>query len=357
MARIDALFRKMKELGGSDLHVSTGLPAIVRAHGKMVPVTPRPLTAEETRALLDEILDEGQQRTLHDVRDLDCAYAIAGLARFRCNMFYQHRGPAGVFRLIPERVIPLEELKPPAAVKTLAELERGLVLVTGPTGSGKSTTLAAMIDHINRSRRMHILTIEDPIEFVHENKLSLLTQRQVGLHAESFAAALRVASRENPDVILVGELRDIETMRLAISAASFGLLVYATLHTNSATKTVDRIINAFADEERAQVRSMLAESLMGVVAQQLLRTTDGKGRVAAHEILIGSPALSNLVREGKTTQILNLIQAGTGIGMCTMDQGLMRLVKEKAIAPDIALEKAEDKEAFRAMAREAPAAA
>jgi twitching motility protein PilT len=347
MARIDALFRKMKELGGSDLHLTSGLPPTLRLHGSLTKIAEAPVRHEDYVALFEEILDDERRRTLHEAHDLDFCYELPGVARFRVNMFYQQRGVAGVFRLIPEKVIALEELRPPTAVTTLSELQRGLVLVTGPTGSGKSTTLAAMIDHINRTRRMHILTIEDPIEFTHENKLSLVTQREVGDHTGSFAAALRVASRENPDVILVGELRDLETMRLAISAASYGLLVYGTLHTNSATKTVDRIVDAFPDEERGQVRSMLADSLMGVVAQQLLPKADGKGRVAAHEILIGSPALSNLIREGKTSQIVNLIQAGVGIGMQTMDNALLKLVREGAVTVEAATEKAHDKSLFR----------
>ena len=277
------------------------------------------------------------------------AYEIEDVARFRCNFFYQHRGVGAVFRIIPTKILTLEQLALPEALRTIAMFERGLVLVTGPTGSGKSTTLAAMIDYINEKRDAHIITIEDPLEFVHRNKRCLFTQREIGAHAKSFADALKVASREDPDIILVGEMRDLETISLALTCAELGILVFGTLHTNSAAKTVDRIINAFPADEQEQARTMLSESLKAVVAQQLLQTKDGHGRCAANEILIGSAALASTIREGKISQINSLIQTGSASGMLSMDQHLLQLIKEGKITPEAAYEKGIDKKLFEPM--------
>jgi twitching motility protein PilT len=278
--------------------------------------------------------------------DLDFAYAYGDKARFRANYFYKTTGLAAVFRTIPARILSLDELGCPDAVRGIAERRSGLVLVTGPTGSGKSTTLAAMIHHINHTRECHVLTIEDPVEFVHTPIQSQVTHREVGPDASSFATAIRSAGRENADVILIGELRNNETMKLALSLASFGVLVFGTVHTNSAPATIDRILNAFPADEQPQVRGMLAESLIAVVAQQLLKTADGKSRVAAHEILMGSSALAAMIREGKTVQIPSLMQSGQSSGMQTMDMALERLVRKGTIAVEAALEKAIDKDSF-----------
>ena len=272
---------------------------------------------------------------------------MPGLARFRVNLLSQHRGPGAVFRIIPTKILTLAELALPPVVANFARLERGLVLVTGPTGSGKSTTLAAIIDAINSTRSCHIVTIEDPIEFVHENKMALITQREIGGHTQSFAQALRAAVREDPNVVLVGEMRDLETISLALTSAEMGLLVFGTLHTTSAPKAVDRILDAFSAEEQEQIRMMLSESLAGVVAQQLLRRSDKPGRIAALEVLVGSPALANLIREGKTHQIGSHMQAGKGAGMITMDQSLVDLVERKIVAPRDALDLAADRNQFQ----------
>ena len=288
MAKIDTYFREMKDRGASDLHMIIGFPPMLRLRGELTPTEHPVLTAESNRDFLFEMLTEDQQSTLESHRDFDMAYELEGVARFRCNFLYQHRGVGAVFRLIPTDILTLEQLQMPPVLKTIAMLKRGLVLVTGPTGSGKSTTLAAMINYINEMRDAHIITIEDPLEFVHPNKKCLFTQREIGTHALSFADALKVAGREDPDIILVGEMRDTTTISLALTCAELGILVFGTLHTNSAAKTIDRIINAFPADQQEQTRTMLAESLSAVVAQQLLKTKDGKGRCAAIEILIGS---------------------------------------------------------------------
>jgi twitching motility protein PilT len=282
------------------------------------------------------------------------AYELGDEARFRCNFLYQQRGVGAVFRIIPTKILTLEQLGLSETLKTIAMFKQGLVLVTGPTGSGKSTTLAAMIDYINENRDAHIITIEDPLEFVHPNKKCLFTQREIGTHARSFADALRVASRENPDIILVGEMRDLETISLALTCAELGILVFGTLHTNSASKTVDRIINAFPADQQEQTRTMLSESLKSVVAQQLLKTKDGNGRCAAIEILIGSQALASMIRDKKISQINSVIQTGTNEGMQTMDQHLMKLIKEDKITPQAAYEKAIDKNIFINLLEEPP---
>lgn len=346
MAKIDALFKMMQQQGASDLHISTGTPPILRLHGEMVRIKSPDLSHEQAQALLFEILDKEQVQQFEKTRDLDFAYAVPGVARFRGNILDTHRGIAGVFRLIPSEILTAEQLNLPEGVLKMTRFSKGLVLVTGPTGSGKSTTLAAMIDLINRTRKEHILTLEDPLEFVHENKLSLVNQRQIGTHSESFGSALKAALREDPDIILVGEMRDLETIQLAMSAAETGHLVFGTLHTNSAPKTVDRIIDVFPKDAQEQVRAMLSESLKGVVCQQLLRTSDGKGRVAALEIMLGNAAIANLIREGKTFQLPSIIQTAKGEGMQLMDAHLMELLNSQKVTLEEAHRCAVDKRIF-----------
>ena len=346
MATIDNYFREMKEAGASDLHLAVGFPPMLRLGGELKPLNHPVITAESNRDILFEILTKDQRQSVKENLDFDMAYELEGVGRFRCNIFYQHRGIGAVFRIIPTKILTLEQLNLPDAVRTIADYKKGLVLVTGPTGSGKSTTLAAMIDYINQSREAHIITIEDPLEFVHPNKKCIFTQREIGTHANSFADALRVAGREDPDIILVGEMRDLETISLALTCAELGILVFGTLHTNSASKTIDRIINAFPSNQQCQARAMLSESLRAVIAQQLVRTNDGKGRCAANEILIGSSALASMIREGKVTQIESLIQTGTKSGMQTMDQHLTQLVQEEKISREAAYEKAINKKLF-----------
>ncbi|MDI1477667.1 type IV pilus twitching motility protein PilT [Polyangium sp. y55x31] len=347
MARIDRLFDELLAKKGSDLHLGVGYPPLLRARGELVPLRDTPLDTAEMEELLFEITSAEERAKITNELDLDFAYQYEDKARFRANYFYKITGLAAVFRIIPTKILTLDDLGCPPVVRKLSDKRSGLLLVTGPTGSGKSTTLAAMIDHINTTRPCHILTIEDPVEFVHQPKMSQVTHREVGPHASSFAAAIRSAGRENADVILIGELRTNETMKLALQLASFGVLVFGTVHTNSAAATIDRIINAFPADEQPQVRGMLAESLVAIVAQQLLKTADGKGRVAAHEILVGSSALASMVREGKTFQIPNIMQAGQAQGMQTMDMALERLVQKGTISPEVALEKAIDKESFQ----------
>jgi twitching motility protein PilT len=346
MARIDALFKMMQEQGASDLHLSTGSPPIFRLHGDMVRLNFKSLSHEELKVILFEILTEKQRSDFETRKDLDFAYAIPDLARFRGNIFMQYKGIGAVFRIIPSKILTADDLGLPEGVRKMTMLKKGLVLVTGPTGSGKSTTLAAMIDLINSSRKEHILTLEDPLEFIHENKESLLNQRQIGEHSESFTAALRAALREDPDVILVGEMRDLETISLAMTAAETGHLVFGTLHTNSAAKTIDRIIDAFPRDGQEQIRTMLSESLKGVVCQQLLKTVEGKGRVAAFEIMVGTPAVANLIREGKTFQIPSIIQTAKKDGMQLMDQHLIDLLKTKRVTPEEAYRCAQEKKQF-----------
>ncbi|MEA3362271.1 MAG: type IV pilus twitching motility protein PilT [Thermodesulfobacteriota bacterium] len=348
MAKIDALFKMMQQQGASDLHISTGTPPILRLHGEMIRVKSPNLTHDQAQALLFEILDDDQVQKFEETRDLDFAYSLPGLARFRGNILDTHRGIAGVFRLIPSEILTAEQLNLPEGVLKMTRFNKGLVLVTGPTGSGKSTTLAAMIDLINSTRKEHILTLEDPLEFIHENKQSLMNQRQIGTHSESFSSALKAALREDPDIILVGEMRDLETIQLAMSAAETGHLVFGTLHTNSAPKTIDRIIDVFPRDAQEQVRSMLSESLKGVVCQQLLRTADGKGRVAALEIMLGNAAIGNLIREGKTFQIPSIIQTAKGEGMQLMDTHLMELLNGEKVTAEEAHRCAVDKRIFEA---------
>jgi len=346
MAAIDQYFSEMQANGASDLHMVVGFPPLIRLKGELSALDHPTLTAEENEKILFEILNDAQQASVQNNLDFDMAYELEGVGRFRCNMFYQHRGIGAVFRIIPTEILTLEQLQLPEILKTIACYNKGLVLVTGPTGSGKSTTLAAMINYINETRDGHIITIEDPLEFVHANKRCLVTHREIGTHAKSFGDALRVASRENPDIVLVGEMRDLETISLALTCAELGILVFGTLHTNSAAKTVDRIINAFPADQQAQARTMLSESLRAVIAQQLLRTKDGKGRCAANEVLIGSQALASMIREAKISQISSIIQTGTAAGMQSMDQHLKQLVQEARITKESAHEKAMDKTLF-----------
>jgi twitching motility protein PilT len=347
MPRIDQFLNLLLQHSGSDLHLSCGGPPQLRVHGHLQRVQFRDLTEADLNTLVSEIITPAQLARYQATHDLDFAYEIPGTARFRGNFFRQHRGPGAVFRIIPSKIPSADEIGLPDAIRRFTDLNKGLVLVTGPTGSGKSTTLAAMVDLINGTRPEHILTIEDPIEFVHQNKKALVNQREVGPHTESFAAALKAALREDPDVILVGEMRDRETIALALTAAETGHLVFGTLHTNSAHKTVDRIIDTFPGDLQQQVRAMLAESLRGVVAQQLLRTKGGKGRVAAHEIMVGTAAVSNLIREAKTYQIPSIIQTGKRDGMIQMDQSILALLMAGKVDGAEAYAKALDKSLFQ----------
>lgn len=346
MAKIDAFFKLMKEQGASDLHMSVGSQPLLRLRGELTKINFRELTQEDMQSFIHEIMTEERKEEFDKTHDIDFAYEVPGLARFRANIMEQRKGMAAVFRIIPTKILTCEDLGLPEAVKRFAALKKGLVLVTGATGSGKSTTLAAIIDHVNETRHDHILTVEDPLEFVHPNKNCLVNQREVGAHTASFARALKAALREDPDIILIGEMRDLETISLAITAAETGHLVFGTLHTSSAAKTVDRIIDAFPTNQQEQIRTMLGESLRGVVAQQLLRTADGKGRCAALEILVGTSALANLIREGKTFQIQSVIQTGKREGMQTMDQAIMDFLKVKKITPQEAFNYAVDKKLF-----------
>src|SRR6476661_7416871 len=316
MARIDQLFHYLQDHKGSDLHLAAGLEPRIRVHGSLEPIAGWPVLSDsDLLDLLREIASDAQWQEYSGCGDLDFAYGLEGVARFRANFLRQENGCGAVFRIIPEKIVPLEELNLPKAIDSLAHFQQGLVLVTGPTGSGKSTTLAAIIDKINTTYQKHIVTIEDPVEFVHQNKLSVFSQREVGTDTESFGTALRAAIRQDADVILVGEMRDLETISLAITAAEMGALVFGTLHTNGAANTIDRLIDAFPADEQAQVRTTLAESLAAVVSQLLLRTATGNGRLAVNEILLKTPGLPNVIREGNTPMITSIIQGGRAIGM------------------------------------------
>ena len=348
MPDVNTLLKATVESGASDLHVSAGMPPMIRLRGDMVRSQAPPLSDADARGMLSTLMNDAQRREFQERREIDFAFELPGLSRFRANIFEQRRGIGGVFRVIATKIRTLDELGTPRILRDLAMKDRGLVLVTGPTGSGKSTTLAAMIDYVNSNRPGHIITIEDPIEFVHESKSCLINQREVGAHTDSFSAALRSALREDPDILLVGELRDLETTALAITAAETGHLVFGTLHTNSASKTIDRLIDIFPADRQSQVRTMVSESLEGVIAQTLLPTTDGKSRVAALEILIGVPALRNLIREDKTTQIQSVMQVGAQHGMQTLDQALKDLVITNKITRETALERSTNPRLFDA---------
>lgn len=333
MATIDELFRLMVDQGASDLHIASGAPPYLRIHGQMVPLNYRELSAQDVQGLIFEILSEKQKRAFVEKWELDCAYTLQNVARFRCNIFMQRKGLGAVFRIIPEKIRTAQELSLPPGIMDMIDCDKGLILVTGPTGSGKSTTLAALIHHINLTRENHIITVEDPIEFVHSNQKCLINQREVGSHTKSFANALKSALREDPDILLVGELRDLETISLALTAAETGHVVFATLHTNSCAKTIDRIIDVFPAGQQQQIRTMLAESLRGVVAQTLFARADGQGRVAAYEIMRNTKAISNLIREGKVHQIPSAIQtAGQSMGMVLFEKNIDDLVKKGKVS-------------------------
>ena len=348
MAKLDAFFKLMVDQGASDLHLTSGSQPILRVNGELQRVRYQTLENDDLQKMLYEITPEHKIKEFEETGDIDFAYEIPGLARYRANFFVQKYGVAAVFRQIPDTILTTEQLGLPRVMSKLPMLPKGLVLVTGPTGSGKSTTLAALVDHANDKRKDHILTIEDPVEFVHKSKSCVVNHREVGLHTQSFSAALRAALREDPDIIMVGELRDLETISLATEAASTGHLVFGTLHTQSAAKTVDRIIDVFPHDQQEQIRATLADSLQAVVAQTLFKRKNGKGRVAALEILIATPAVRNLIRDAKTFQITTVLQTGKKYGMQSLDDAIMDLFEKGIISADDAYVHCLDKQRFRA---------
>jgi twitching motility protein PilT len=354
MAKIDAFFKLMNEQGASDLHLTTGQQPALRIRGEIERIKYKMLDSDELRGMLYEIAPEDKIKVFEETGDIDFGYEIPGLARYRSNFFMQKNGVAAVFREIPDTIMTIEQLGLPSVIGKLATLPRGLVLVTGPTGSGKSTTLAAIVHEANRSRKDHIITIEDPIEFVHQSQMCIVNHREVGLHTKTFSAALRGALREDPDIILVGEMRDLETISLAVEAAATGHLVFSTLHTSSAPKTVDRVIEVFPHEQQEQMRSTLSDGLRAVVAQVLFKRIDIKGRVAALEILIGTAAVRNLIREAKTHQLPSMIQTGKKYGMMLLDDAIMDLLNKGMISADDAYMKANDKGRFRPLLQNPP---
>ena len=352
MQKIDRFLKLMNDRGASDLHLTVGRPPMLRVSGSMEPIRFRVINEADFTEMLTAIVPPRIWEDYVRTGDADLSHELAGVARYRVNLFRQQRGAGAVFRIIPSKIMSVSQLGLPDAVRKIARLQSGLVLVTGPTGSGKSTTLAAIIDLINDTRSLHIITIEDPIEFVHPNKKCLVHQREIGTHATSFAEALKAAGREDPDLILVGEMRDVETISMALSAAEKGTLVFGTLHTNNAAKTMERIISVFPAGEQEGIRNVLGETIRAVVAQQLM-PKEGGGRVAALEILFASPAVGNMIREGKTGQITSTIQTGAKEGMIDMDSSIRKLFEEKKISARAAYDKAIDKEAFKGLLGEA----
>ena len=344
----------MNDQGASDLHLVSGSQPILRVHGDMERVKYKLLENDELKSILYEICPENKIKVFEETGDIDFGYEVPNLARYRCNFFQQKWGIGAVFREIPSEILTAEQLGLPPVLNKLAMQHKGMILVTGPTGSGKSTTLAAMIDYVNRNKKSHILTVEDPVEFVHKSQSCVVNHREVGLHTQSFKAALRGALREDPDIILVGEMRDLETIELALEAASTGHLVFGTLHTQSAAKTVDRVIDVFPSNQQAQIRTTLSESLKGVVAQNLFKRIDKKGRIAVLEILVVTPATSNLIREGKTFQIPSVIQTGKKYGMQSLDDAILEAMQAKKISPEDAYDKAIVKERFVQFLKEPP---
>ncbi len=354
MAQIDAFFKLMNDEGASDLHMVAGQQPVLRIRGDLERVKFKQMLDDELKAMLYEICPENKIKEFEETGDVDFGYEIPGLARYRCNFFLQKNGVGAVFREIPSEILTCEQLGLPGVIPRLAYLPKGLVLVTGPTGSGKSTTLAAIIDEANRNRRDHILTIEDPIEFVHRSQKCVINHREVGLHTKGFAQALRAALREDPDIIMVGEMRDLETMSLAMEAAMTGHLVFGTLHTINAMKTVDRAIEMFPANQQAQVRSTLADSLRAIVSQTLFKRKDVRGRCAALEILVATPGVRNLIREAKTYQIISAMQTGKKYGMQTLDDAIMEYLDRKMISTDDAYSNCVEKSRFVKHLRKPP---
>jgi len=355
MAEIDAFFKLMHDQGASDLHLSSGQQPALRLHGDIERIKYEILTSDKLRKLLYEITSQEKIKVFEETGDVDFGYEVPGLARYRANYFMQKNGISAVFREIPSEIMTAEQLGLPPVISKLADLPRGLVLVTGPTGSGKSTTLAAIIDQANRNRKDHIITVEDPIEFVHRSQRSIVSHREVGSHTQTFSSALRGALREDPDIILVGELRDLETISLAIEAAATGHLVFGTLHTSSAAKTIDRIIEVFPSTEQARIRSTLSDGIRAIIAQVLFKRVDRKGRCPALEILVATPAVRNLIREAKTHQIPSMIQTGKQYGMQLLDDAIMQLYQKRWISPEEAYGKANNKATFRPFLKKPPA--